>query len=105
MSPTPAALAAALGSYTAVQTAMLDAWMALVAYLYDGRLMAMLRAGHDWMQAHPGRLTSAVQTHIERQVALQASGVATTARYGRGLLRMLGRYALRGVDPAELAIR
>jgi hypothetical protein len=46
-----------------------------------------------------------VQTHIERQVALQASGVATTARYGRGLLRMLGRYALRGVDPAELAIR
>jgi hypothetical protein len=79
--------------------------MALVAYLYDGRLMAMLRAGHDWMQAHPGRLTGAVQTHIERQVALQASGVATTARYGRGLLRMLGRYALRGVDPAELAIR
>ncbi len=105
LSPAPAVLATALGAYAAVQTAMLDAWMELVAYLYDGRLMAMLRAGHDWMAAHPGRLTSAVQNHIERQVALQASGVATTARYSRGLLRMLGRYALRGVEPSELAIR
>jgi flavin-dependent dehydrogenase len=100
----PAALAAALQPYAAVQAAMVEAWMELVAYLYDGRLMAMLRAGHDWMQAHPGRVTSAVQNHIERQVALQASGVATTSGYSRRLLRLLGRYGLRGVDPAELAL-
>jgi flavin-dependent dehydrogenase len=105
LSPTPAALATALGTYAAIQAAMLEAWMELVAYLYDGRLMAMLRAGQDWMQAHPGRFTTAVQNHIERQVALQASGVATTAGYGRGLLRLLGRYALRGVEPSEMAIR
>jgi flavin-dependent dehydrogenase len=105
MSPAPAAVASALGSYAAIQTAMLDAWMELVAYLYDGRLMAMLRAGHAWMERRPSRLRDAVQNHIERQVALQASGVATTSRYGRGLLRMLGRYGLRGVEPAELAIR
>jgi flavin-dependent dehydrogenase len=100
----PAAVAAALQPYAAVQTAMVEAWMELVAYLYDGRLMAMLRAGHDWMQAHPGRVTNAVQNHIERQVALQASGVATTSRYSRRVLRLLGRYGLRGVDPAELAL-
>jgi hypothetical protein len=38
-------------------------------------------------------------------VGLLASGTATTARYSRGLLRFLGRYALRGIDPRELAIR
>jgi hypothetical protein len=83
---------------------MLDAWMELVAYFYDGRLMAMLRAGHGWIAARPSRLRTAAQNHIERQVALQASGVATTSRYGRGLLRLLGRYGLRGLEPAELAL-
>ncbi|HET9488947.1 MAG TPA: NAD(P)/FAD-dependent oxidoreductase [Methylomirabilota bacterium] len=102
--PTPEALASALDSYAATQTAMLDAWMELVAFLYDGRLMAMLRAGHGWIGARPSRLRTAAQNHIERQVALQASGVATTSRYGRGLLRLLGRYGLRGVEPAELAL-
>ncbi len=102
--PSPDGLAAALRPYAVVQTAMVEAWMELVAYLYDGRLMAMLRAGHNWMQTRPGRLSSAVQNHIERQVALQASGVATTSRYSRRLLRLLGRYGLRGVDPAELAL-
>jgi len=31
--------------------------------------------------------------------------VRTTSRYSRGLLRMLGRRGLRGIEPAELAIR
>ena len=102
--PTLPALGSALASYAAIQTAMLDAWMELVAYLYDGRLMAMLRAGHAWIAARPSGLRRAVQNHIERQVALQASGAATTSRYGRRLLRLLGRYGLRGVEPAELAL-
>ena len=33
------------------------------------------------------------------------SGAATTARYSRALLRFFVRHGLRGVDPAELAIR
>jgi hypothetical protein len=46
-----------------------------------------------------------MQGHIERHVALQASGMATTARYSRGLLRLLSRYGLRGIEPAALAIK
>jgi hypothetical protein len=31
--------------------------------------------------------------------------MATTARYSRRLMRVLGRYGLRGIEPAPLAIR
>jgi hypothetical protein len=84
---------------------MLDAWMELVAYLYDGRMLALLRSGRGLTQERPGFVASAAQNHIERHVALQASGVGTTSGYSRRLLRFLGRYGLRGVDPADLAIR
>jgi hypothetical protein len=46
-----------------------------------------------------------VQNHIERHIALQATGAATTSRYSRGLLRFLSRYGLQGIDPAPLAIK
>ena len=105
VAPTAAELAAAFRSYAATQTAMLAAWSELVAYLYDGRLVAMLKAGQDWVSHGRGVLKTAMQNHIERHVALQASGMATTARYSRRLLRLLGRYGLRGIEPAPLAIR
>jgi flavin-dependent dehydrogenase len=101
----PGELASALRSYAAAQTAMLTAWSELVAYLYDGRLVAMLQAGQDWMERGRGVFKAALQGHIERHVALQASGMATTARYSRGLLRLLSRYGLRGIEPGPLAIR
>jgi flavin-dependent dehydrogenase len=101
----PAELAAALGSYAATQTAMLMAWQELAAYLYDGRLAALMRAGRGWMGNGPSFLKGVAQHHIERHIGLQASGAATTSRYSRGLLRFLARYGLRGVDPTALAIR
>lgn len=103
--PPPAALASALRSYVTVQSAMLEAWSELVGYLYDGRMLALLRSGRGLMRGRASRLTSAAQQHIERHVALQASGVATTSPYSRRLLRFLGRFGLRGVEPADLAIR
>ena len=103
--PSPTALAAALASYAATQTEMLTAWLELVAYLYDGRLLALLEAGQDWLDGRSGVLKTALQNHIERHIALQATGTATTARYSRGLLRMLSRYGLRGIEPAPRAIR
>jgi flavin-dependent dehydrogenase len=105
VAPSPAELAAALRAYAVAQTAMLAAWQELVAYLYDGRLVAMLLAGQDWLERGTGVFKAAMQQHIERHVALQASGMATTARYSRGLLRLLGRYGLRGIEPGPLAIR
>ena len=101
----PAELAAALSSYATVQHGMLAAWSDLVAYLYDGRMVALFRAGRDWMDRGSSTLKTAMQNHIERHIALQATGAATTSRYSRGLLRFLGRYGLRGVDPKSLAIK
>ena len=103
--PSPAELHSVLTSYGADQTEMLTAWLELVAYLYDGRLAALIEAGQSWMPENPGVVKRAMQTHIARHVGLLASGAATTSRYSRGLLRFLGRYGLRGIDPANLAIR
>lgn len=105
ITPSPTELASALRSYAAAQSAMLTAWLELVAYLYDGRLLALLEAGHDWLDGPSGVLKTAMQNHIERHIALQATGTATTARYSRGLLRLLSRYGLRGIEPAPRAIK
>jgi flavin-dependent dehydrogenase len=105
VAPSAAELASALGSYAAAHTAMLAAWSELVAYLYDGRLVALLKAGQDWLNGGSGVFKTAMQNHIERHVALQASGMATTGRYSRGLLRLLSRYGLRGIEAAPLAIK
>jgi flavin-dependent dehydrogenase len=105
MTPSPAELGTALQPYAAAQTAMLTAWQELIAYFYDGRLLALLHAGREWMAKGPNTLKIAMQNHIERHIALQATGAATTARYSRGLLRLLSRHGMRGVDPRPLAIR
>lgn len=102
---TPAAVRSALDAYAASHAQALAAWLELVEYFYDGRMLALLRAGHDWVRERSNFLTSAMQRHIERHVALQASGMGTTARYSRGLLRWLGRHGLRGVEPSDFAIR
>jgi flavin-dependent dehydrogenase len=103
--PSLAQLEAALRPYAAMQTAMLDAWLDLVATFYDGRMAALFRAGRDWMAVGTNTIKSAAQNHIERHIALQASGMGTLRRYSRGLLRFMGRYGLRGVEPAQMAIR
>ena len=103
--PSPADLEAALRPYAARQTAMLTAWLDLVATFYDGRMAALFRAGRDWMAVGTNALKNAAQNHIERHIALQASGMGTLRRYSRGLLRFMGRYGLRGVEPTEMAIR
>jgi flavin-dependent dehydrogenase len=101
----PAELADALSPYATLQYRMLAAWMDLIAYFYDGRMVALFRAGRDWLGRGPSALRTAAQNHIERHIALQATGTATTSPYSRGLLRVLGRYGLRGVDPVPLAIK
>ena len=103
--PSPAELDSAMASYADDQSAMLSAWLELVAYLYDGRLAALMRAGQAWVTPGSGFLKKSVEHHIARHVGLLASGAATTSRYSRGLLRFLSRHGLRGVDPKGFAIR
>jgi len=103
--PSTDELDSALASYALDQNAMLSAWFELVAYLYDGRLAALMRAGHTWMTPGSGLLKASLERHIARHVGLLASGAATTSRYSRGLLRFMSRHGLRGVDPKAFAIR
>lgn len=107
--PSPVELQTALASYAKVQTVMLSAWMELVAYLYDGRMAALVEAGRTWATPGSGFLKRALQDamerHIGRHFGLLASGAGTTSRYSRGLIRFLSRHGLRGVDPARFAIR
>jgi flavin-dependent dehydrogenase len=103
--PSPVEIEAALRPYVARQNAMLTAWLDLVATFYDGRMAALFRAGRDWMAAGTNTFKNAAQNHIELHIALQASGMGTLRRYSRGLLRFMGRYGLRGVEPTEMAIR
>src|SRR5207245_8852848 len=70
-------LEAALQRYIATQNAMLTAWLDLVATFYDGRMAALFRAGRDWMATGTNAFKSAAQNHIERHIALQASGMGT----------------------------
>ncbi|PWU22325.1 MAG: hypothetical protein C5B48_10200 [Candidatus Rokuibacteriota bacterium] len=101
----PAELSSALRPYVSDHRRALTAWMELVDSLYDGRMLALMRAGHDWMRERSGALTSVLQGHIERRLALQATGVGTNSRYSRLLLRFLGRHGLRGLERADFAIR
>ncbi len=103
--PAAAEIEAALRPYAAAQTAMLAAWLDLIATFYDGRMAALFRAGRDWMSSGTTIFKSAAQNHIERHIALQASGAGTLRPYSRGLLRFMGRYGRRGIDPTSLAIR
>jgi flavin-dependent dehydrogenase len=97
-------LATALAPYALELTRLLQSWMELVTYLYDGRMLALFRAGSDMMAERGGRLAQMLQNHIEANIAGLASGTSITSRYSLGLLRFLGRHGLRGVSPATLAI-
>jgi len=101
----PQAVDERLSGYASRQHASLVAWMELIGYFYDGRLAAMVDAGHEWMKSSRSGIKTRMQNHIERHMALLACGVGTTSRYGRGLLRFLGRHGLGGRDPAHYAIR
>ena len=103
--PSPDELDRTMAAYARVQSAMLAAWLELVAYFYDGRVAARMRAGRTWNTLGSGLLGSALENHVGRHVGLLASGAATTGRYSRSLLRVLSRHGLRGIDPAALAIR
>ena len=100
----PAALASAMEPYAREVTQLLRSWMELITYLYDGRMLALFRAGSDMMTERGGHFAQALQDHIEANIAGLASGTSITSRYSLGLLRFLGRHGLRGVSPAALAI-
>src|SRR5262245_38101285 len=53
-------------------TQLLEAWMALVEYLYNGRMMALVHAGSDLVRKRGDLLARAVSEQAEKNVAMLA---------------------------------
>ena len=90
--------------YAARMTALLEAWMDLVEYLYDGRMMALVKAGTQMVAERGDALARLVSEQAEKNVAMLASGTEIGRPFRHRLLRLMGRYALRGISPASHAI-
>jgi flavin-dependent dehydrogenase len=101
--PSPV-LDAVLAGYATRMTELLDAWMELVEYLYDGRMFALIKAGMEMVAERGDRIAHVMRDQAEMNVALLASGTAITSRTRRAALHFMGRYGLRGVSPEPLAI-
>ena len=90
--------------YSRRLTRLLEAWMDLVEYLYDGRMMALVRAGTDMVRERGDLLARVVSEQAEKNVAMLASGTEIGSPVRHAALRFMGRFGLRGVSPAQHAI-
>ena len=80
----------------------LTTWHEIVSYFYDGRLFTFFRAGEELRDNFLMKLT---RPHVEKHMGRIFTGAASFAPYSMGLLRFGMKYALRGEDPREVAIR
>lgn len=98
----PGKLAHELDKYSARITDWHRAWQELVRYFYDGRIFRIHLAGkHLAMKPSPFNLASRMERHSTRHIASMASGGWTRSRYSRALMRLLSRYLVWDVPPAE----
>jgi hypothetical protein len=94
----------ALGRYAADVVRLLEAWMELIEYLYDGRMLALVRSGQDAFGTRTDPLARLASKLIDENIALLATGMRTTSRYRRGFLRWLSRHGTR-VAPEAFAVQ
>lgn len=98
----PEKLAKALNKYSARIIDWHRSWQELVRYFYDGRIFRIHLAGKNLaMKPSPFNLASRMERHSTRHIASMASGGWTRSKYSRGLMRMLSRYLVWDVPPAE----
>jgi flavin-dependent dehydrogenase len=98
----PEKLARALNKYSARIIDWHRAWQELVRYFYDGRIFRIHLAGNNLsMKPSPFNLASRMERHSTRHIASMASGGWTRSKYSRGLMKMLSRYLVWDVPPAE----
>lgn len=84
---------------------MIKSWMQLIEYFYNGDMFAMYRSGMGWEMKYPGKISETIHRFFDRQIACMASGATTSSRFGQGMLKLMSRYGIKDVNPAELAIR
>lgn len=94
-----------LPAYEREMRQLIKAWMALIAYFYDGRIFAMYKTGMYFEKRFPGKISEVMHDFFNRKIACMASGLTTASRFGHGLLRCSAGPAAWKTNPATLAIR
>jgi len=84
---------------------VIQGWMGLIQYFYDGRIFAMYKSGTYFESKFPNKIAGVLHEFFNRKVAFMASGATTTSRFGHGMLEIMSHPASWKTDPATLAIR
>jgi flavin-dependent dehydrogenase len=94
-----------LPAYSREMRKLIQAWMGLIRFFYDGRIFAMYQSGMLFERKFPGRITDALHVFFNGKVACMASGATTASRFGHGMLEIMSKPAGWITNPATLAIR
>jgi flavin-dependent dehydrogenase len=94
-----------LPAYEREMRRLIEAWMELIEYFYDGRIFAMYQTGTEFEREYPGKISDWMKWYFNRLIASMASGATTAAAYPRAVLKFMGRHGIRNADPVALAIR
>lgn len=94
-----------LPAYSRQMRKVIQGWMGLIQYFYDGRIFAMYKSGTYFESKFPNKIAGVLHEFFNRKVAFMASGATTTSRFGHGMLEIMSHPASWKTDPATLAIR
>lgn len=94
-----------LPAYDREMRRLIQAWMELIEYFYDGRMFAMYQTGTHFEREYPGKISETIKWHMNRMIASMASGATTTAAIPRAVLKFMARHGIWKSDPVALAIR
>lgn len=100
----PERLAKELARHEKRQRAWHEAWHELVAYFYDGRIVAFYERGTQLKADYPGWFSNMMEAISSRTLAMMATGAATRAAWNRGYLRGCSKWLLKPERAQELAL-
>lgn len=94
-----------LPAYSREMKKLIQSWMALIEYFYDGRIFAMYKTGMFFEKKFPGKISDGMHQFFNAKIACMAAGLTTSSRFGHGLLQMFSGPASWKTNPVTLAIR
>lgn len=94
-----------LPAYEREMRKLIQSWMELIQYFYDGRMFAMYQTGTHFEREYPGKISDWMKWYFNRLIASMASGATTTAAYPRAVIKFMARHGIWKSDPVALAIR
>jgi len=102
----PPLLASRSKNYAAEMHHWHASWSSLIHYFYSGEIFQFYWAGEQIMEKHGGSkvgdaINQKVNGHINRQIAMMASGGTTRSRYSRSLLWLFSKTMVHGAPPRE----